>query len=679
MDSNLQHTVNQLREQLRYHNHRYYVLDDPEISDAEYDHLFRELQHLEQTFPELITPDSPTQRVGGEVVGGFAEVKHLRPMLSLANVFNEAELLAFDKRIHERLKLDAELALDYVAEPKLDGLAISLVYREGVLERAATRGDGETGEDVTLNVRTIKTLPLKLLGTGWPQLLEVRGEIIMPRKGFETLNQKLSAQGQKTFVNPRNAAAGSLRQLDPQLTAQRPLAIYCYAVGIVEGGTMPTTHWQQLAQLKAWGLPVSDLIEQVQGVKGCEAYFMAMSAKRVSLPFDIDGVVYKINDLSLQDELGFVSRAPRWAIAHKFPAEEQTTTILEVEFQVGRTGALTPVARLDPVFVGGVTVSNATLHNMDEIERKGIQIGDVVIVRRAGDVIPEVARVLIEQRNNANPTKTIELPTACPVCGSHVERVLGEAVARCTGGLYCPAQVKEAIKHFASRRAMNIEGLGDKLVELLFAQGLIKHIDDIYRLEVESIAALERMGKKSAENLVAAIEKSKQTTLERFIYALGIREVGESTAKAYAKHLGSLEVLMQSDEATLQQVPDVGPVVAAHTAKFFAEQHNRDTIQQLRTLGVSWSNYEVNTRPAGVLAGQVLVLTGTFSQVSREEAKERLEALGAKVAGSVSAKTTLVFAGEKAGSKLAKAESLDVPIADEEALLKVLKEGLENE
>ncbi|WP_020559799.1 NAD-dependent DNA ligase LigA [Thiofilum flexile] len=670
-DSTIQHTINQLREALRYHNQRYYVLDDPEISDAEYDQLFQKLQRLEQEHPELITTDSPTQRVGGAALSGFTEVRHLRPMLSLGNVFNEEELLAFDKRIHERLKLEAKSDLAYVAEPKLDGLAISLLYREGVLERAATRGDGETGEDVTQNVRTIKTLPLKLLGNDWPKLLEVRGEIFMPRKGFEAINQKLATQGQKTFANPRNAAAGSLRQLDPQLTAQRPLAIYCYAVGIVEEGTMPATHWQQLAQLKEWGLPVSDLIEQVQGVQGCHAYFAAMGKKRDQLPFDIDGVVYKINDLNLQEALGFVSRAPRWAIAHKFPAQEQVTTIVEVEFQVGRTGALTPVARLEPVFVGGVTVSNATLHNMDEIERKDIRVGDFVIVRRAGDVIPEVARVLIERR--PQNTRPIELPTVCPVCQSHVERIEGEAVARCTGGLYCTAQVKEAIKHFASRRALNIEGLGDKLVELLFAKGLIKHIDDIYRLEAEPLAALERMGKKSAENLIAAIDKSKQTTLERFIYGLGIREVGESTAKAYAKHLGSLEALMAADETALQTVPDVGPIVAAHTVQFFAEAHNREIIQHLRQLGVSWNDYEVHTEVLGALAGQVIVLTGSFSRLNREEAKERLEALGAKVSSSVSAKTTRVFAGEKAGSKLAKAESLNIPIADEEALLALLE------
>lgn len=678
MNSEVLLKINQLRDTLRHHNYLYYVLDSPEIPDAEYDHLFRELQRLEQEHPELVTADSPTQRVGGEVVGGFAEVKHLRPMLSLGNVFNDAELMAFDKRIHERLKLPVDTQMEYIAEPKLDGLAISIVYRNGIVERAATRGDGETGEDVTLNVRTIKALPLKLIGSGYPELLEVRGEIFMPRKGFEQINQRLRDQGQKTFVNPRNAAAGSLRQLDPQLTAQRPLTLYCYAVGIVEGGTMPSTHLAQLEQLKAWGLPISDQIQKVLGVEGCLEYFEAMGKKRDTLPYDIDGVVYKLNDLMLQDELGFVSRAPRWAIAHKFPAQEQVTQILDVEFQVGRTGALTPVARLDPVFVGGVTVSNATLHNMDEIQRKDIRIGDFVIVRRAGDVIPEVARVMIERRTD--DVQAIELPSTCPVCQSHVDRVEGEAVARCTGGLYCAAQVKEAIKHFASRRAMNIEGLGDKLVELLFAQGLIAHIDDIYRITVEQIAALERMGKKSAENLINAIEKSKQTTLERFIYALGIREVGESTAKVYAKHFGSLEALMVANEETLQTVPDVGPVVAAHTAEFFAESHNRDTIQHLRDLGVTWTDYEVvpNAENIGVLSGQVIVLTGSFSTLGREEAKAQLEALGAKVSGSVSSKTTQVFAGEKAGSKLAKAESLGISIGNEEELIALLAQHSKN-
>lgn len=673
MNSEVLKQINQLRDELRRHNYLYYVLDNPEIPDSDYDHLFRKLQHLEQEYPEYVTPDSPTQRVGGEVVGGFAEVKHLRPMLSLGNVFNDAELMAFDKRIHERLKLPSDTRLEYVAEPKLDGLAISIVYLNGVLERAATRGDGETGEEVTLNVRTIKALPLKLLGDGHPQVLEVRGEIFMPRKGFNEINQRLRDQGQKTFVNPRNAAAGSLRQLDPQLTAQRPLTLYCYAVGIVEGGTMPNTHLAQLQQLKVWGLPIIDQVEKVLGIEACLKYFEAMGEKRDQLPYDIDGVVYKINDLVIQDELGFVSRAPRWAIAHKFPAQEQMTKILEVEFQVGRTGALTPVARLEPVFVGGVTVSNATLHNMDEIQRKDIRIGDYVIVRRAGDVIPEVARVMEEKRDTDNPTKIIELPSSCPVCQSHVERVTGEAVARCTGGLYCAAQVKEAIKHFASRRAMNIEGLGDKLVEMLFAQGLIAHIDDIYRLTAEQVATLERMGKKSAENLINAIEKSKQTTLERFIYALGIREVGESTAKIYAKHFGSLEALMIAPEDSLQTAPDVGPIVAAHTVAFFVEQHNQDTIQHLRDLGVSWSDYEVLAeREQGALAGQVIVLTGSFNKFSREDAKTQLEALGAKVSGSVSAKTTKVFAGEKAGSKLSKAESLGVSIGNEDELLELL-------
>ncbi len=663
MMSDIQAQLENLRQQLRYHNHLYYVLDDPQIPDVEYDRLFRELQALETAHPELITPDSPTQRVGAAPLTEFGEIKHAIPMLSLGNVFSDEELLAFDKRIHDRLKSDAET--EFVAEPKLDGLAISILYENGVFTRAATRGDGETGEDVTHNVRTIASVPLRLLGEGYPAVLEVRGEIYMPKAGFEAFNTKMRALGEKTFVNPRNAAAGSLRQLDPRLTAQRPLDIFCYAVGQVEGGTVPDTHYAILQQFRAWGLRVCPDIRIVQGAQGCLDYFREIGARRNSLPYDIDGVVYKVNSIATQQELGFISRAPRWAIAHKFPAQEEITELEGVDFQVGRTGALTPVARLKPVFVGGVTVSNATLHNMDEIERKDVRIGDFVIVRRAGDVIPEVASVILDRRPaDAAP---IVMPTHCPVCGSEVQRPEGEAVARCSGGLYCPAQVKEAIKHFASRKALNIDGLGDKMVEQLFDAGLIRHVDDLYSLDVEAVAALERMGKKSAENLIAALESSKSTTLERFIYSLGIRNAGEGTAKGLARYFGSLEAIQAANEETLKLVPDIGVIVAANVAQFFAEAHNRDTIQHLRDLGVHWSNYEAKPAEALPLAGKTYVITGTLGR-AREDIKADLEALGAKVSGSVSKKTTALIAGENAGSKLTKAQELGVEILGEDTL-----------
>lgn len=660
--------IEELRTQLRHHNHLYYVLDEPSIPDAEYDRLFRELQALEAAHPELITSDSPTQRVGAAPLSEFGEVKHAIPMLSLGNVFSDEELIAFDKRIHDRLKTEAEI--EFVAEPKLDGLAISIVYENGVLVRAATRGDGETGEDVTLNVRTIKSVPLRLVGDNIPAILEVRGEIYMPKAGFEAINARLRQEGGKTFVNPRNAAAGSLRQLDPRLTAQRPLDMFCYAVGQVEGGSVPDTHYAILQQFRAWGLRVCPEIRIVQGAQGCLDYFREIGVRRSSLPYDIDGVVYKVNNMALQQELGFVSRAPRWAIAHKFPAQEEITELEAVEFQVGRTGALTPVARLKPIFVGGVTVSNATLHNMDEIERKDVRIGDFVIVRRAGDVIPEVASVVLERRP-AN-AQVITLPAQCPVCGSDVQRPVGEAVARCTGGFYCPAQVKEAIKHFASRKAMNIDGLGDKLVEQLFDAGLIRHVDNLYNLDVEAVAVLERMGKKSAENLIAAVNASKATTLERFIFALGIRNAGEGTAKGLARYFGSLETILAANEETLKLVPDIGVVVAANVAQFFAETHNRDTIQRLRDSGVHWSNYEAKPAEALPLAGKTYVITGTLSR-AREDIKADLEALGAKVSNSVSKKTTALIAGENAGSKLEKAESLGISVLNEDALQDLLQ------
>ena len=661
--------IDSLRSQLRYHNHRYYVLDEPEVPDAEYDRLFRELQALEAQHPELISADSPTQRVGGAPLSEFAEVKHAVPMLSLSNVFSEEELYAFDKRLHDRLKDEQELT--FVAEPKLDGLAISLLYEDGVLVRAATRGDGETGEDVTHNVRTIDSVPLRLIGDDYPATLEVRGEIYMPRQGFAELNARLAREGLKTFVNPRNAAAGSLRQLDPRITAERPLAIFCYALGQVSGEqqTMPNNHYDTLQLLQGWGLRVCPEIQRVQGPQGCYQYYQAIAERRDSLPYEIDGVVYKVDDLAVQQELGFVSRAPRWATAHKFPAQEEMTRLIAVEFQVGRTGALTPVARLEPVFVGGVTVSNATLHNMDEVVRKDVRIGDTVIVRRAGDVIPEVVSSVLSRR--PADTTAIEMPAQCPVCNSAVRREGDEAVFRCTGGLFCPAQVKEAIKHFASRKAMNIDGLGDKLVEQLFETQLIRHVDDLFRLKLEAVAGLERMGQKSAENLLNALEKSKATTLERFVFALGIREVGETTAKTLARHYGSLESLMAADQDSLQSVNDVGPVVAERVYRFFREPHNTDTVRHLRELGVRWEDYQAQEGADLPLQGKTFVITGSFDR-SRDEIKADLEARGAKVVGSVSKKTTALIAGEKAGSKLDKAEQLGIEIYDAEKLAELM-------
>ena len=657
-----------LREQLAYHNHRYYVLDDPLIPDAEYDRLFAELLQLEQAHPELIQADSPTQRVGGSPLTAFASVTHSVPMLSLNNAFSEEELRDFDRRACQGLGL---AQLRYCAEPKLDGLAISLRYEQGRLVRAATRGDGSSGEDVTSNVRTITSLPLHLLGE-YPTVLEVRGEVFMPRDGFELLNLRQREQGGKTFANPRNAAAGSLRQLDPRITATRPLRIYCYGVGRVEGAKLPDSHYAMLQQLRDWGLPVCPLIRQVAGAEGCLAYHHEIAAQRDRLPYDIDGVVYKVDSISQQHELGFVSRAPRWAIAHKFPAQEELTLIEAVEWQVGRTGALTPVARLRPVAVGGVMVSNATLHNLDELRRKDVHIGDTAIVRRAGDVIPEVVGVLPERR----PAGAVmpELPDHCPVCEADVVRGEGESVARCSGGLYCPAQRKEALKHFASRRAMDIEGLGDKLVEQLVDANLLHDPADIYTLRLEQLVALERMGEKSAQNLLHAIETSKHTSLPRFLFALGIREVGESTAATLAQHFSSLQAIEAASEEALLEVADVGPVVARHIHGFFAQTHNREVIERLRSLGVHWPDIVRPNLDAQPLAGQTFVLTGTLQNMSRDEAKQALQALGAKVAGSVSKKTSIVVAGEAAGSKLSKAEELGIPVWDEERLKALLQQ-----
>ena len=666
--------IARLREQLNHHSVQYYVLDDPEIPDAEYDRLYRELQSLEQQFPDLITPDSPTQRVGDKPLESFAQVKHELPMLSLDNVFNQDELIDFNKRIQQRLERDDDIV--YVAEPKLDGLAVSLLYENGLLVRAGTRGDGTTGEDITQNVRTIHAVPLKLSGENIPQLLEVRGEVFMPKAGFEKLNQRAREQGEKIFVNPRNAAAGSLRQLDPRITAQRPLSMYCYSVGRVDGEMPHDTHSEMLNQLQRWSLPVCEERQTVNGVQGCLDYYQQMAERRAQLPYEIDGIVYKVDSLRLQKELGFVARAPRWAIAHKFPAQEEVTRVNDISFQVGRTGALTPVARLEPVFVGGVTVSNATLHNMDEVKRKDVRVGDQVIIRRAGDVIPEVVKVVPGSRQlNA---QLIELPAQCPVCGSDVEQLEGEAVARCSGGLFCAAQRKESIKHFASRKAMDIDGLGDKLVEQLVDAGLIEHVNDLYSLSAEQIASLDRMGEKSAKNLITALEKSKHTTLARFIYALGIREVGEATARALADYFADLDAIRKADEDTLQQVEDVGPIVASHIVRFFKQPHNRDVIDALLNTskngkkGIHWDEVEVTPPQQQTLLGQTFVLTGTLNEMSRDEAKKALQARGAKVTGSVSKKTSYVVVGDSPGSKAAKAEQLGVEILDEAGLMKLL-------
>jgi DNA ligase (NAD+) len=657
-----------LREQIAFHNYHYYVLDDPLIPDSEYDRLMAELQALEVKHPELVTPDSPTQRVGAAPLAEFAEVRHRVPMLSLDNAFTERDLAGFDRRVRERLGVEGEVA--YAAEPKLDGLAVSIRYEGGALVQAATRGDGTVGEEVTQNVRTIPSVPLRLLGSGWPRVLEVRGEVYMPKRGFGALNARAREQGEKTFANPRNAAAGSLRQLDPRVTAARPLAMYCYGVGEIEGGDVAPTHSGTMRRLAQWGLRISPELATVSGARGCLDYYCQIGARREGFDYDIDGVVFKVDELALQRQLGFVARAPRWAVAHKFPAQEELTVVEAIEFQVGRTGAVTPVARLRPVFVGGVTVSNATLHNMGEVERKDVRAGDTVFVRRAGDVIPEVVRVLPERRPaGAEP---VRLPVVCPVCGSDVIKPEGEAVARCTGGLYCPAQRKEAVLHFASRRALDVEGLGEKLVDQLVDGALIHDPADLFALDLDRLAALERMGAKSAGNLLAALERSRHTTLARFLYALGIREVGEATAQALARQFGTLEAIEAADEEALEQTPDVGPVVASHIAAFFRQAHNREVIAKLRAAGITWEESRP-VRGRQPLAGKTFVLTGALSR-PRDAVKDELEALGAKVSGSVSKKTDYVVAGEDPGSKLAKAQELGVTVLDEAGLAALLAE-----
>lgn len=668
-DTELRAEIEQLRSALNNYNYQYYVLDNPSVPDSEYDRLFKRLSVLEQNNPELVSPDSPTQRVGAKPLDGFTQVKHEMSMLSLDNAFSDEDLVAFDKRL--RARLDDNSVLKYACEPKLDGAAVSLLYQNGVLVRGATRGDGSTGEDITSNVRTIGSIPLKLIGTGYPSTLEVRGEIYMPLKGFDLLNEAALAAGEKPFVNPRNAAAGSLRQLDPQLTAKRPLEFCCYSVGLVKGGELPTSHSEILGLLAQWGLKINSESRPVIGIDACVEYYEQLSQRRNSLGYDIDGIVYKVDDIDLQQELGFVSRAPRWAIARKFPAQEEMTVLEAIEFQVGRTGAITPVARLKPVFVGGVTVSNATLHNFDEIQRLDVRAGDTVIIRRAGDVIPQVAQVILDKR--PNNTTLVAMPTSCPVCGSPASRVEGEAVTRCEGGLFCQAQQSEAIKHYASRKAMDIDGLGDKLVEQLVEEKIIASVADLYSLEKEQLIKLERLGEKSVDNLLAAIEKSKLTTLPRFIYALGAREVGEATARNLANHFCELPTIMQASFDSLIEVDDVGPIVAQHIVNFFSTAHNLEVIEKLLAANIKWpaiTKPDVSEQP---LLGQTFVVTGKLELISRNDAKMQLQALGAKVAGSVSAKTTTLVAGPGAGSKLAKAEELGINTIDESQLLAVLE------
>lgn len=669
----IEQKITQLRTTLRHHEYLYHVLDTPEIPDAEYDRLMAELRSLEDTHPELITPDSPTQRVGAAPLSEFTQVRHEVPMLSLDNAFDEASYLAFNKRVQDRLK--SPEAITFCCELKLDGLAVSLLYEDGVLIRAATRGDGTTGENITANVRTIRSIPLKLRGENIPRRLEVRGEVFLPQAGFEKINEEARRTGGKIFANPRNAAAGSLRQLDPRITAKRPLTFFCYGVGLLEGGELPASHHGRLQQFKEWGLPVSDRIRLCNTPEEVLAFYHQVEADRPKLGFDIDGVVIKVDSLALQETLGFVARAPRWAVAFKFPAQEQMTFVRDVEFQVGRTGAITPVARLEPVQVAGVLVSNATLHNADEIERLGLRIGDRVVIRRAGDVIPQVVGVVESER----PENTTEIvfPTHCPVCGSDVERVEGEAVARCTGGLICGAQRKEALKHFVSRRALDVDGMGDKIIDQLVEKEYVHTPADLFRLTAGKLTGLDRMGPKSAQNVVAALEKAKETTFARFLYALGIREVGEATAAGLAAHFGTLDALIAASIEDLQKVPDVGIVVATHTFNFFAEESNREVIRQLtEEAGVHW--------PAPVIikaeeidspfAGKTVVLTGSLTIMSRDDAKARLVALGAKVAGSVSKKTDLVIAGEAAGSKLVKAQELGIDVIDEAEMIRLLGE-----
>jgi len=657
----------ELRELLERYNYRYHALDDPEVPDAEYDRLMLELRAIEAQYPQLLTKDSPTQRVGAAPVAAFGAVRHRIAMLSLDNAFSEDEVRDFDRRIRERLD---ERSISYSAEPKLDGLAISALFEKGVFVQGATRGDGETGEDITQNLRTIAAFPLKLRTAEPPRMLEVRGEVFMPLAGFERFNKEAVARGEKAYINPRNAAAGSLRQLDARMTAARPLDLFIYGIGYVEGGKLPTHHGQLLQLLRRWGFKICPQSRVVESIEGCLEYYRDMGVARSKLPYQIDGVVYKVDDMELQRQLGFVSRAPRWAIAHKFPAEEALTTVREIEFQVGRTGALTPVARLEPVFVGGVTVSNATLHNMDELTRKDVRVGDSVVIRRAGDVIPEVVRVLPERRiAGASP---VELPAVCPVCGSPVVREGDQAIARCTGGRTCPAQRREEIKHFASRRAMDIQGLGEKLVDRLVELDWVRTPADLFGLQAAQLATLDRLGEKSAQKLQSAIAAAKHTSLPRFLYALGIRDVGEATALALAQHFGDVAALRHAPADEIQRVPDVGPVVARNVAAYFSNAENAGIVDRLLASGITWPSLERQISSAE-LEGKTFVLTGTLEALTRDAAAEAITSRGGKVSGSVSKKTHYVVAGAEAGSKLKKAQELGITVLDEPAFLEMLK------
>ncbi|NVC92871.1 NAD-dependent DNA ligase LigA [Vibrio natriegens] len=669
MSESVLQRLEELKESLHYHAVRYYVEDNPEIPDAEYDRLMRELLDIEAQHPDLVTVDSPSQRVGGKPLSEFSEVKHEVPMLSLDNAFDDSELDSFHKRAQDRV--GNQSVKQYCCEPKLDGLAVSLLYENGVLVQAATRGDGTTGENITENVRTINAIPLKLRGDDWPERLEVRGEVFMPKAGFEKLNELARQKGDKVFVNPRNAAAGSLRQLDSRVTASRPLSFYAYSVGVVQGAELASSHYERFLQIKSWGLPMCPETKRVDSLAEVKAYYQDILQRRDALPYEIDGVVIKIDDIAIQERLGFVARAPRWAIAYKFPAQEEITTLNDVEFQVGRTGAITPVAKLEPVFVGGVTVSNATLHNADEIERLQVKIGDHVVIRRAGDVIPQVVSVIRERRpENA---RDIVFPSLCPVCDSHVERIEGEAVTRCTGGLVCQAQRKQALKHFVSRKALDVDGLGDKVIEQLVDREMVETPADLFKLSAGILTVLERMGPKSAQNIVNALDKSKLTTLPRFLYSLGIREVGEATAANLAQHFKTLEAIQIATEEQLIEVQDIGVIVAKHITTFFGEEQNQAVVKDLLEQGIHWP--EISAPEQGVelpLEGKTVVLTGTLSQLGRSEAKEALQALGAKVTGSVSKKTDILFAGENAGSKLAKAQDLGIEIKTEQDLLDLM-------
>ncbi len=664
---NIKDKIQELIEKISTFDYQYYVLDNPSISDFEYDKIFRSLVDLENENPELIRPDSPSQRVGGKALDAFESVIHRQAMLSLNNAFDEDELIAFDKRIKDDIGIDE---VEYAVEPKFDGLAITLTYENGIFVQGATRGDGYTGENVTHNLKTIRSIPTKLNYIHPPKLLEVRGEVLMLKKDFELLNQKQESLGEKQFANPRNAAAGSLRQLDPRITATRPLTFFSYGLGVCEPNLNLKTHTQTIQLLKQFNLPISDLSTSVKGVKGLQSFYDKVSKLRDALAYDIDGVVYKVNSFNYQNELGFVSRAPRWAIAHKFPAEEALTEILDINVQVGRTGAITPVARLKPVFVGGVTVTNATLHNEDEMTRKDVHIGDIVSVRRAGDVIPEIVRVLINKRPKT--IKKFRMPTECPECGSALVRIDDEAIIRCSGGLVCPAQQKQSIIHFASRKAMDIEGLGDKSVEQLVTVGLIHELPDIFKLKLEQLINLDRMAEKSSRNLLDAIEKSKSTSLPRFIYALGIRNVGESTAKDLAGFYGDLDEIMKQTEESLQIVPDIGPTVAKSISDFFRQTKSREVINSLIGLGVHWPKYDIKKSSSGIFATKTFVLTGTLPSMSREEAKSIIEMNGGKVVGSVSKKTDYVVAGSDAGSKLTTAQELGLKIISQQELLKLI-------